>query len=85
MSPYIPDSASAPRPVLPGQLLFITRRCTQRQFLLRPPAPQTQVGVHVEQSERVIEWQRKWKSMWDPSGLLNPGKKIPPATRTCSE
>jgi hypothetical protein len=25
-----------PRQVLPGQTLFITRRCTQRQFLLRP-------------------------------------------------
>ncbi len=27
---------TAPRPVFPGQFLFITRRCTQRQFLLRP-------------------------------------------------
>lgn len=27
---------SFPRQVLPGQVLFITRRCTQRQFLLRP-------------------------------------------------
>ena len=25
-----------PRPVFPGQILFNTRRCTQRQFLLRP-------------------------------------------------
>jgi putative transposase len=25
-----------PRPVFPGRFLFITRRCTQRQFLLRP-------------------------------------------------
>ena len=25
-----------PRPVLPGQFYLITRRCTQRQFLLRP-------------------------------------------------
>jgi putative transposase len=24
--------------VFPGQFLFITRRCTQRQFLLRPDA-----------------------------------------------
>lgn len=30
---------SAPRPVVPGRFLFITRRCTQRQFLLRPDAP----------------------------------------------
>jgi REP element-mobilizing transposase RayT len=27
---------TAPRPVFPGQFLFINRRCTQRQFLLRP-------------------------------------------------
>jgi glycolate oxidase len=39
--------------------------------------------VHLEQSEPVIEWQRKWKLMWDPNNLLNPGKKIPP--RRCSE
>jgi len=29
---------TAPRPVVPGRFLFITRRCTQRQFLLRPDA-----------------------------------------------
>lgn len=39
--------------------------------------------VHLEQSEQVIEWQRRWKLMWDPNNLLNPGKKIPP--RRCSE
>ena len=27
-----------PRPVLPRQFYLITRRCTQRQFLLRPDA-----------------------------------------------
>jgi len=27
-----------PRQVLPGQFYLITRRCTQRQFLLRPDA-----------------------------------------------
>lgn len=27
---------SAPRPVFAGRFLFITRRCTQREFLLRP-------------------------------------------------
>jgi len=27
---------SAPRPVFPGSFISITRRCTQRQFLLRP-------------------------------------------------
>ena len=29
---------TAPRPVFPGQFLTIQRRCTQRQFLLRPDA-----------------------------------------------
>lgn len=39
--------------------------------------------VYLEQSEQVIEWQRRWKLMWDPNNLMNPGKKIPP--RRCSE
>jgi glycolate oxidase len=39
--------------------------------------------VHLEQSEQLIEWQRRWKLMWDPNNLMNPGKKIPP--RRCSE
>ncbi|HEX2688113.1 MAG TPA: FAD-linked oxidase C-terminal domain-containing protein, partial [Kofleriaceae bacterium] len=39
----------------------------------------------MEQTEQVIEWQRRWKSMWDPSGLLNPGKKLPARQKTCSE
>ncbi len=39
--------------------------------------------VHLEQSEQLLEWQRKWKLMWDPMNLLNPGKKIP--KRRCSE
>jgi REP element-mobilizing transposase RayT len=30
------EPMSRPRPVFPGRFLFITRRCTQRQFLLRP-------------------------------------------------
>ena len=25
-----------PRPIIPGQTVMVTRRCTQRQFLLRP-------------------------------------------------
>lgn len=41
--------------------------------------------VHLEQSEQLIAWQRKWKLMWDPKNLLNPGKKLPPATKRCSE
>lgn len=39
----------------------------------------------LEQGERVLEWQRRWKAMWDPAGLLNPGKVLPPSTRRCSE
>jgi hypothetical protein len=41
--------------------------------------------VHLEQGEQLIEWQRKWKRMWDPLNLLNPGKKLPPTTKRCSE
>jgi len=39
----------------------------------------------MEQTERVIEWQRRWKEMWDPSGLLNPGKKLPARRTSCQE
>jgi glycolate oxidase len=41
--------------------------------------------MHLEQSEQVLEWQRRWKRMWDPHNLLNPGKKIPPGAPHCSE
>ena len=40
--------------------------------------------VPMEQGPRLIEWQRKWKAMWDPKDLLNPGKKLP-NSRACSE
>lgn len=39
----------------------------------------------MEQSEAVLEWQRKWKRMWDPLELLNPGKVIPDGRARCSE
>src|SRR4051812_45572769 len=39
--------------------------------------------IPLEQSEQLIEWQRRWKAMWDPMNLLNPGKKLP--KRKCSE
>ena len=39
----------------------------------------------MEQSEQVLEWQRRWKALWDPTGLLNPGKQIPARRKTCSE
>ncbi len=39
----------------------------------------------LEQSEALMEWQRKWKRMWDPEELLNPGKVLPPHPRGCHE
>jgi glycolate oxidase len=30
-----------------------------------------------EQSPEVIDWQRRLKRLWDPRGLLNPGKIFP--------
>lgn len=39
----------------------------------------------IEQSERVLEWQRRWKRMWDPQDLLNPGKVLPARPSGCSE
>jgi len=41
--------------------------------------------VTMEQSDRLIEWQHRWKAMWDPSGLLNPGKKLPARRPACNE
>ena len=41
--------------------------------------------MRLEQTERVLEWQHRWKAMWDPSGLLNPGKRLPARRRACSE
>ncbi len=31
----------------------------------------------LEQPAAVLEWQRRWKQMWDPDNLLNPGKILP--------
>jgi glycolate oxidase len=39
----------------------------------------------LEQSARVLEWQRRWKAMWDPDELLNPGKVLPDRPRSCPE
>ena len=41
--------------------------------------------VTLEQSPQLIEWQHRWKAMWDPSGLLNPGKRLPERQPRCSE
>lgn len=37
---------SLPRPVIPGETVMITRRCTQRQFLLRPNAATNQILLY---------------------------------------
>lgn len=39
----------------------------------------------MEQGPAILEWQRKWKAMWDPRDLLNPGKVLPDRPRTCQE
>jgi glycolate dehydrogenase FAD-linked subunit len=39
----------------------------------------------LEQSAAVLEWQRRWKQMWDPRELLNPGKVLPPRPKACNE
>jgi glycolate oxidase len=39
----------------------------------------------MEQSDAVLEWQRRWKAMWDPRDLLNPGKVLPARPRNCHE
>lgn len=39
----------------------------------------------LEQSERLLEWQRQWKRMWDPLELLNPGKILPARHTGCHE
>ena len=41
--------------------------------------------MHLEQSEQLLEWQRRWKLLWDPSNLLNPGKKLPARRPACTE
>jgi REP element-mobilizing transposase RayT len=40
------SGVTAPRQILPGQLYLITRRCTQRQFLLRPDETTTQIFLY---------------------------------------
>jgi glycolate oxidase len=39
----------------------------------------------MEQGEAILEWQRRWKAMWDPKDLLNPGKVLPARPRSCQE
>ncbi len=39
----------------------------------------------LEQPPAVLEWQRRWKRMWDPAELLNPGKVLPANPGGCHE
>src|SRR5262245_61549141 len=39
-------SMSLPRRIVPGQVYMVTRRCTQRQFLLRPDADTTNAFIY---------------------------------------
>ena len=41
--------------------------------------------MHLEQSERLLEWQRRLKRLWDPDELLNPGKILPARPAACVE
>jgi glycolate oxidase len=41
--------------------------------------------IALEQPPAVIEWQRRWKALWDPANLLNPGKILPARRSPCSE
>jgi glycolate oxidase len=41
--------------------------------------------IAMEQAPNVLEWQRRWKRMWDPKELLNPGKILPAAAPRCTE
>ena len=41
--------------------------------------------MRLEQSPALLEWQRKWKQMWDPRELLNPGKVLPDRPKSCHE
>ncbi len=47
-------AAVQPRPVFPGELVMITRRCTQRQFLMRPDEQTTRALTYclVEAAQR---------------------------------
>ena len=79
-------------PETASQLEAVTRRLFEHTLELRG----TLSGEHgiglskrdymvMEQSEAILEWQRRWKSMWDPKDLLNPGKVLPARPRSCQE
>lgn len=79
-------------PALRAHLDLVTRRLFEETIALRG----TLSGEHgigtakrdymgLEQPERVLEWQRQWKRMWDPRELLNPGKILPARRAACTE
>ena len=35
--------------------------------------------MHLEQTEQLLEWQRRWKPMWDPAESAQPGQEDPGA------
>jgi glycolate oxidase len=39
----------------------------------------------LELAPGVIDLERRFKALWDPSGLLNPGKVLPDRPRGCAE
>jgi REP-associated tyrosine transposase len=69
-----------PRQILPGQLYLVTRRCTQRQFLLRPDETTTRIFLYTlgEAATRfgieLIAWHASSNHyhtvVYDPSGNL---------------
>ena len=71
---------TAPRQVLPGAVYVITRRCTQRQFLLRPSNLTNQVfayclAVAAEETEVQVHGVTVLSNHWhavvsDPLGML---------------
>jgi REP element-mobilizing transposase RayT len=71
---------TAPRQILPGQLYLLTRRCTQRQYLLRPDETTTQIFLYTlgEAAARfgveLIAWHASSNHyhavVYDPSGNL---------------
>ena len=71
---------TAPRQILPGQFYLVTRRCTQRQFLLRPDETTTQIFLFTlgEAAARfgveLIAWHASSNHyhavLYDPDGKL---------------
>jgi len=53
---------SLPRQVLPGQFYMITRRCTQRQFLLRPDQPTNAAFTYCLMNALRGRWENFWSS-----------------------